>query len=211
MSANIKTARPPAPFIQNYSNWCWVVAVKLLVFQHISPKPCLEDHLNTVQELVVAPQNFLSGLRTEYAGHQNGRITIDKWQYEIATQINPEDINTPANDSQKIQAIEWLLSRFSPSSSTFAKSLGYYLNSALWDNLSHVLPILESGRYIIGNAVLQPYDKSHNFILTKHSNGIILYDPWDGFQTYLSIQQAFQSGFLCNTGQGVIRWVQYIE
>jgi len=211
ISTDSSSNRNPAPFIQNYKNWCWVVAVKLLVLQHVDPKPCLWDHFKTLQEHVIAPQDSLLGLRTEYAGYQNGLITVDKWQYKIATHINPDNINLHADDYQKIQAINWMLNNFTPSNKLSAKNLGYYLSSILWDNLNFISPVLEAGNYVIGNTVLQPDNKPHNFILAKHNEHILLYDPWDGFQTFLSRQQAFLTGFLCNMGQGVIRWVQYIE
>lgn len=44
----------------------------------------------------------------------------------------------------------------------------------------------------------------------QNRKGLKLFDPWDGFADEFTVEQIFQSGFLSNSGPGIVKWIQYV-
>lgn len=69
--------------------------------------------------------------------------------------------------------------------------------------------LLDCSGCVIGN--YQKLNGSyHSVVLSRTEKGLKLFDPWDGFADEFTVEQIFQSGFLSNSGPGIVKWIQYV-
>ena len=201
----------PEPYIQNHVSWCWATAAKIVGFHFL-----LAVGQNIPQRAERRVTYFpLAGLRQKYIEERSGDIFVDGWQFDIVEaaktpSLNPAG-NNPEGDEGKERALKYVITGDPGSKEIEVKTLGLFRGAdTLYQTCaSQLFTILNRTSCVIGN-----YQKIngnyHSVVLIRTGDNIRLYDPWDGYSEIFSVQQVFQSGFLSNSGPGVIRWIQYV-
>ena len=200
----------PDPYIQNHVSWCWATAAKITGF-HILLTMGKNIPQKTKRRIIHFP---LAGLRQKYVEERDGEIFVDGWQFDIVevaktTLFNPVG-DRPEGDEGKERALKYVITGDPESKEIEVRTFGQHgSTNTLYQAYAHQLvTILDRVGCVIGN-----YQKTngnyHSVVLIKTSHGIQLYDPWDGFFENFSVEQIFQSGFLSNSGSGIIHWIQY--
>jgi len=192
-------------------NWCWATAAKIAGFHFLLT---MGENIPRKTERSVA--HFpLAGLRQKYVEERGGDVFVDGWQFDIVEaaktpSLNPAG-NMPEGDEGKERALKYVITGDPGSKAIEVKTLGQFGSAdTLYQACApRLFTILGRAGCVIGN-----YQKIngnyHSVVLIRTSDGIRLYDPWDGFYGNFSVEQVFQSGFLSNSGPGIIRWIQYV-
>lgn len=143
---------------------------------------------------------------------------IDVWQAAIvmnANTIMPGTIgNFPGDDEAKIRGIKYVVTGDCNSKKIDVMNLGTYdMQENLLDQYGEeIKTVFRSKNYIIGNAVLSPWNVYHSFVLMDISDNMVkVYDPWNGTIDMYNIQDVFERGFISAKGIGVIKWIQFIN
>lgn len=200
-------------YTQNYSNWCWVVACKMVGEQYKSINPIYNFTLDCNK--YIEWQNCLcNGSRFDIDVTKE----IDAWQAVIvmnANTIMPGMIgNFPGDDEAKIKGIKYVVTGDCNSEKIDVMNLGTYdMQESLLDQYGEeIKTVFRSKNYIIGNAVLGPWNVCHSFVLMDISDNMVkVYDPWNGTIDMYNIQDVFERGFISAKGIGVIKWIQFIN
>ena len=201
----------PNPYIQNHVSWCWATAAKIVGFHHLQKLgrtiPVKPKHIITGSQIV--------GLRREYIGEIEGCVFVDGWQFDIVKAAKTSFLNPtgdkPEGDEGKERALKYVIAGNPDSNEIEVKTLGQCASArTLYQTCAHQLfTIIGCSGCVIGN-----YQKIngnyHSVVLFESDNKVQLYDPWDGFSCGFTMEQIFQSGFLSNSGPGVIKWIQYV-
>lgn len=202
-------------YIQNHVNWCWAAAAKITGVQYCC-KNHIQPYLSGLEGINVIREDP-TGLRPPACGISGGRLTVDVAQLEIVEHAkdpnhNP-DGNAPEGDDGKARALRYIITGNPWDASLEIAVCGYYADSQdlLSTSANQIQEAIELGNPFIGN-----YQREnglfHSVVLCpKKGSQIELYDPWDGYKEQFTLSQVFQSGFLTNSGRGVIRWIQYIR
>lgn len=200
-------------YIQNYSNWCWAVACKMVGEQYKTMNPIYNFTLGYNKD--IEWQNCLcngSSFDIDVAKE------IDVWQAAIvmnANTIMPGTIgNFPGDDEAKIRGIKYVVTGECNSKKIDVMNLGTYdMQENLLDQYGEeIKTVFRNKNYIIGNAVLSPWNVCHSFVLMDISDNMVkVYDPWNGTIDMYNIQDVFERGFISAKGIGVIKWIQFIN
>ena len=82
-------------------------------------------------------------------------------------------------------------------------------NPSVSNAAQSLFDLLDCSGCVIGN--YQKLNGSyHSVVLSRTEKGLKLFDPWDGFADEFTVEQIFQSGFLSNSGPGIVKWIQYV-
>lgn len=201
----------PSAYIQNHINWCWATAAKIVGFHYLLSTGASFDAGTSCG----TPRLDSNGLRMGYIGQKDGVPTVDIWQARIVAAardktVNP-DGNAPEGDEGKARAIKYVISGDPNGAVPSVSTLGDYRTHGLWhDRKPQLDTILTSPFCMIGNYQRITGD-FHSLVLKSEEGKVVIYDPWDGSTGRFTVGQAFGTGFLLNTGPGVIKWIQYIQ
>lgn len=201
----------PVPYIQNHINWCWATAAKIVGLHYRA----LMGYSRVQWPEKGVPRSDRRGLRPEYVRYCDGVPMVDSLQAMIVEAAQEKglnaDGNSPMGDAEKIRALKYVVSGNPHSTEVSIRTLGYVDSSDLLEEAGEELVfVLNRPSCTIGNYQRITGDY-HSLVLLPKDSGIILYDPWDGFCEWFTVRQVFSTGFLLNTGPGIIRWIQYIQ
>lgn len=196
----------PAPFIQNHINWCWATVAKIVGFHYLS----LRGQKIPWKKGDGICRADAVGLRTEFICMKDGLTMVDAWQNKIVevskSPVFNADGNQAEDDEGKARALRYVASGDPFSSSTnIITTLSPCDGQDLMCVVKDILKFSQCS--LIGN--YRRLDGSYHSVVLKPENELfVLYDPWDGYSSKFTMQQVFTTGFLSNTGPGVIQWIQ---
>ncbi len=215
--------KEPNEFIQNTSSWCWVVCAKIVGFEYLRNNFVIYDYSKRLQQYEEIDEVYIkfgiplniNNFRKEYTGIFEGLDTVDAWQVSIVANVFNDKIvkNHLATDEDKENALKYVITG-SIYGDIDVKTLGsYYSNENLLGKYNTlIVEILNKNKYIIGNYVIEDIGIAHSIVLEYlGEHKISLYDPWDGYETTILLEQVFITGFSTNRGYGHIQWIQYID
>ena len=202
----------PTPYIQNHINWCWATSAKIVGLQYL----LLNGGSIPMKRVEGVPRIYLYGLRSEYIRMKNSVAFVDAWQNDIVIAARSSDLNptgnAPEGDEGKERALKYIVTGdpFSTKINILTIGRSDMGDTLFQSDLKELMVVMERGISVIGN--YQRIDGNyHSVVLSKALTGIKLYDPWDGFAGMFTFAQMFHSGFLSNSGPGVIKWIQFIN
>ena len=142
-------------------------------------------------------------------------IFADAWQYDIVKAARSPIFNPsgdkPEGDVGKERALKYVIAGDPDSETPVIRTLGKYDDKhSLYQIYGQSLfDLLDCSGCVIGN--YQKLNGSyHSVVLSRTEKGLKLFDPWDGFADEFTVEQIFQSGFLSNSGPGIVKWIQYV-
>ena len=201
----------PAPYIQNHVSWCWATAVKIVGFHFL---------MSTGKSIPIKPEQgiiveSMVGFRWDYVRKSCEHIFADAWQYDIVKAARSPIFNPsgdkPEGDVGKERALKYVIAGDPDSETPVIRTLGKYDDKhSLYQIYGQSLfDLLDCSGCVIGN--YQKLNGSyHSVVLSRTEKGLKLFDPWDGFADEFTVEQIFQSGFLSNSGPGIVKWIQYV-
>ena len=199
----------PAPYIQNHVSWCWATAAKIVGFHFLmSTGKSIKPEQGIIVESMV-------GFRWDYVRKSCEHIFADAWQYDIVKAARSPIFNPsgdkPEGDVGKERALKYVIAGDPDSETPVIRTLGKYDDKhSLYQIYGQSLfDLLDCSGCVIGN--YQKLNGSyHSVVLSRTEKGLKLFDPWDGFADEFTVEQIFQSGFLSNSGPGIVKWIQYV-
>lgn len=216
---------PPKAYIQNRTNWCWVVACKILGQQYKSVYPqwnfSIMDNQSTQNRHLIQKHHQgivtydLNGLRIDAAGRYNHAFTVDTWQNAIVASLTGfhEAGNVKGDDEDKERGIKYVVTGSSEKNDISVITRGGYKDSiSIFDQYdTQIINVIASKQYILANMVLDS-GKFHTVVIIGILNDTIyLYDPWDGAVISSNITDVFHHGLKIRLGRGIVKWIQYID
>lgn len=203
-------------YIQNRTNWCWVVACKMVGEQFKRNK--IETTNEQQYENRVVTYN-MDGLRKEVAEWDGKNFWIDSGQRAIVMNSYIDNIlgdeNVAGDDLAKERGIKYVVTGDCYSESIQVVTIGEFdvQDSLLSRYEEQMRAVFKRDGYMIGNAILFPKGICHSFVLLDwtEDNNILLYDPWDGSFDFYPVEAVFVNGFVSALGMGIVKWIQYIE
>lgn len=215
-----------AQYIQNRTNWCWAVACRMVGEQfkrnnsdfNFFILPNRKDNIRIAMEAEGVKTNNQDGIRRDVVKWNHGAFWVDFWQQVIVLNANTEspgsDGNYSGDDAAKERGIKFVVTGQCDSSLIQTISLGFFdsQESLLTRYREQIYSVFQRNEYMIGNAILYPKEICHSFVLLDWTSDdrILIYDPWDGYFVFYSVEDVFVNGISTVLGQGIIKWVQYI-
>lgn len=199
--------------IQNGYSWCWVVAAKLVGQHYMDSANFVIDQVEPSKQSY--PTNLFHGFRPDYVGFDGTHWLIDATQMEIVTHVYDTDQTgfAAASDQVKRDALRYVVTGTILSSEIEVRTYGVYTEKSPLSWNEDMEFIFEQKRAFIGNmCFIHRTRRPHSIVcIPISSQEIIIYDPWDGYRTTLTLKQLVETGFLTNHGAGIVSWLQYIR
>ncbi|MFI3173289.1 MAG: hypothetical protein R3Y24_02710 [Eubacteriales bacterium] len=209
--------KKPLPYIQNHINWCWAVSAKIVGFHYAKLKNLELPFDYDIKYPFGIKSNIKNGLAERCMGIDNGLPTIDVWQSMIVQNAKSKTKNIygdlPEDDSAKVRALKYVVSGDINSKEIEVCEFGYYddeIPLCEFNNFIEIKNVLEQGYAIIGNCIFFN-GLAHSLVIFPHNEKLKIYDPKNGATDICSYDQVFRTGFLTDSGQAVVKWVQYIK
>ena len=150
-------------------------------------------------------------VRCDLTRAEDGSYLFEQRGQQARSPIFNPSGDKPEGDVGKERALKYVIAGDPDSETPVIRTLGKYDDKhSLYQIYGQSLfDLLDCSGCVIGN--YQKLNGSyHSVVLSRTEKGLKLFDPWDGFADEFTVEQIFQSGFLSNSGPGIVKWIQYV-